>query len=135
MGRSGVNLMARPRLQLDEEQIHKLAAINCSLAEIGAVVGCDVSTLTRRYASVIEKGREHGKSSLKKKMYEIAMGGNVTMCIWLSKQMLGYTDKIEQTTEMKRVAEEVNRYKALTPEQLAKEMTETAKKLVETPAA
>jgi hypothetical protein len=91
--------MARPKKKIDPEQVQKLAAINCSYAEIGAIVGCDSSTLTRRFAQDIEKGREIGKSSLKRKMWDIAMNNNVTMCIWLSKQMLGYTDKVEQKTE------------------------------------
>ena len=91
--------MARPRKVLDTEQIEKLAAINCSFSEIAAVTGVNVSTITRRFAHVIEKGREIGKSSLKRKMWEIAMKGNVGMCIWLSKQMLGYTDKNEKAIE------------------------------------
>lgn len=89
--------MARPHKVVDLDAIEKLAAINCSVAEIGAVVGLDRRTLQRRYAALIEKGRETGKSSLKRKMWKIAMDNeNVTMCIWLSKQMLGYTDKVEQ---------------------------------------
>jgi hypothetical protein len=82
---------------VDLDAIEKLAAINCSVAEIAAVVGVDRRTIQRRYAALIEKGRETGKSSLKRKMWKIAMDNeNVTMCIWLSKQMLGYTDKVEQ---------------------------------------
>lgn len=86
--------MGRPRKEISEAQVESLAAINCSYAEIAAVVGCDVSMLNRRFKQVIEKGRDQGKSSLKRKMWDIAINkGNVTMCIWLSKQMLGYTDK------------------------------------------
>lgn len=88
--------MARPRLDINEEQVEELASINCSIEEIAAVVDCDRATLHRRFATVIQKGRERGRQSLKRKMWGIAMGGNVTMCIWLSKQMLGYTDKVEQ---------------------------------------
>lgn len=84
--------MARPKKIVDEDQIMKLAAINCSYAEIAAVVGVDPSTLTRRFAQVIEKGREQGKMSLKRKQYEVAMGGNVSMLIWLGKQILGQRD-------------------------------------------
>lgn len=85
--------MARPKKEINTSQVEALAAINCSLEEIASVIDCDVRTLTRRFAQVIKKGRDQGKSSLKRKMWDIALGGNVTMCIWLSKQMLGYTDK------------------------------------------
>jgi hypothetical protein len=92
--------MARPRKDIKPEQVESLAAINCSYAEIAAVVGCDVSMLNRRFKQAIEKGRDQGKSSLKRKMWETAMNGNCTMMIWLSKQMLGYTDKVEQKQDI-----------------------------------
>lgn len=91
--------MGRPKLQLDEEQITQLAAINCSLAEMGAVLNCDAKTLTSRFSSVIEKGRQSGKMSLKRKQWEMAMGGNITMLIWLGKQYLGQSDKIDKTID------------------------------------
>ena len=93
--------MARPKKLIDENQVETLAGINCSYEEMAAVLDCDPSTLTRRFAQAIEKGRHRGKMSLKRKMWETAMGGNVTMMIWLSKQMLGYSDKLEQRTELK----------------------------------
>jgi len=87
--------MARPKLNIDPNTVENLAAINCTVSEIAAVIGCDKRTLERRFAASIEKGREHGKSSLKRKMWETAQGGNVTMMIWLSKQMLGYKDQTQ----------------------------------------
>lgn len=87
--------MAPPRKILDERQIEELASINCTVAEIAAVMGVDKRTLERRYAAVIQKGRECGKESLKRMMWGKVKEGNVVMMIWLSKQMLGYTDKHE----------------------------------------
>ncbi len=84
--------MAPPIKKVNEKLIEDLASMNCSIAEIAAVVGVDRSTLHRRYATLIEKGRECGKSSLKKKMFDVAIKGNVTMLIWMSKQMLGYKE-------------------------------------------
>lgn len=40
---------------------------------------------------------------LLQKQFEVAMGGNVSMLIWLGKQVLGQTDKLEQTTETTQV--------------------------------
>lgn len=90
--------MGRPKIVLDNAQVEQLAAINCSLEEMSAVLDCDISTLTRRFAHVIKKGRERGRMSLKRKQYEVAMGGNVTMLIWLGKQLLDQSDKINQTS-------------------------------------
>ena len=85
----------RPRLELDERQIHELASFNCSLDEIAAVMNCDVKTLTSNYSQVIEKARGTGKQSLKRKQWEVAMSGNVTMLIWLGKIQLGQREQTE----------------------------------------
>ena len=91
--------MARPKKPIDVEQVIRLAAIQCSYAEMAAVLGCNESTLTRRFAQDIQTGRSTGRSSLKRKQYEMALNGNVTMLIWLGKQYLEQTDKVEQRTE------------------------------------
>ncbi len=93
--------MARPRKPISEDQVIQLAAINCSYAEMAAVLDIDASNLTRRFAQVIEKGRATGRMSLKRKQWEMAMGGNITMLIWLGKQNLGQTDKWENRIDAK----------------------------------
>jgi DNA invertase Pin-like site-specific DNA recombinase len=65
----------RPKKAIDEAQVRLLASYNCSYAEIAAVVKCDPSTLTRRFAQVIKEGREEGKASLKRVQYKKAMEG------------------------------------------------------------
>ena len=99
--------MARPRKKIDPAQVEKLAAINCSYAEAAAVLGCSPDTIQRRFAAVFKKGREQGRMSLKRKMWDHAMNGNTTMMIWLSKQMLGYTDKLEQKQKIDQTEKQV----------------------------
>lgn len=92
--------MARPLKGFNLELIEDLASIHCSNTEIAAVVGCDSSLLSKKgYSEVIAKGKERGKRTLRRKMFDTAMGGNVVMQIWLSKQYLGMTDKIEEKIE------------------------------------
>lgn len=88
--------MARPKKAIDPEKVRQLAAMDCSYAEIAAVLDCDPSTLTRRFAQVIQKGREEGTSSLKRRQFKLAMDGNPTMLIWLGKQRLGQKDQQQQ---------------------------------------
>lgn len=99
--------MARPRKVIDPKQVESLAAINCTVEEIASVLGCSKDTLERRFAAVIKKGKENGRSSLRRMMYEKAKGGNVTMMIWLSKNMLGYSDKIEEKTSVKSTEKQI----------------------------
>lgn len=102
--------MARPRKKIDPAQVEKLAAIQCSYAEMAAVLGCNESTLTRRFAQAIKKGREIGRSSLKRRQYKLAMDGNATMLIWLGKQHLQQEDKKSwdmTITDTRKAAEEL----------------------------
>lgn len=56
------------------EQIEVLAGMNCSHAEICAVTKVKLRTLQRKYGGVIETGRLNGKASLKRRMWQCAMG-------------------------------------------------------------
>lgn len=87
----------RPRKDVDPALVERLARIDCTTTEIAAVTGCSTDTLDRRFADVIRRGRELGKRSLRRKQYDLAMKGNVTLLIWLGKQRLGQADK--QQTE------------------------------------
>ncbi len=85
--------VGRPTVKIDEGQLEKLAAIDCSFEEMASIVGCSVRTLHRNFDTVIEKGRAHGRASLKRKQFELAMSGNATMLIWLGKVRLGQKER------------------------------------------
>lgn len=84
--------MARPKKEVDEELLYKLAQIHCTMREMSDIVGVSVDTLKRRYADLIDKGKSEGKMRLRRKQVEVAMNGNHTMLIWLWKQMLGQSE-------------------------------------------
>ena len=92
--------MGRPKKELDEEVIAKLSQIGCTQEEIGSVVGISARTLQRRYADIILKNKNIGKSSLRKKLWSKAMRGqgNDKLLIWLSKQELGMQDRVHTTS-------------------------------------
>jgi aconitase A len=86
----------RPPKDIDPDTVVKLAAMNCSSEEIAAWFDVNKKTIERRFMSQLIKGRANGRISLKRKMFDMAVNGHCTMAIWLSKQMLGYTDKVEE---------------------------------------
>lgn len=88
--------MAPQKLKLDEKLIKDLASIHCTMEEIAAMCHCSVDTLERRYAEIIKKGKEEGKSSLRRLQWKSAKGGSIPMQIWLGKQMLNQRDRSEQ---------------------------------------
>jgi hypothetical protein len=89
--------IGRPKIKVDAALVEKLAGIGCPNKEIAAIVGCSVDTLDRRCADIIIKGRENGKTRIRQKQIQMALGGNVAMLIFLGKNMLGQTDKQEIT--------------------------------------
>lgn len=94
----------RPQKAVDEKLIRRAARIGCTSEEIAAL--CDVSkdTLERRFAAVLKKGREGGKSSLRRMQWKAAKGGNVTMQIWLGKQLLEQKDKSDVTSGGEKIS-------------------------------
>ena len=93
----------RPRIEFDMEVIRGLAEIQATDEEIAAVCACSVDTITRRkaddpdFAEAIKRGRDSGKSSLRRAQWTAALAGNVTMMIWLGKQHLDQADKAEHS--------------------------------------
>ena len=83
------------RKQINPVQVEKLAAMHSSVPEIAAVIDCSRDTLDRRFADVMAKGRENGRAKLRHLQWKSANAGNVTMQIWLGKQLLHQTDKHE----------------------------------------
>lgn len=101
----------RPKIEIDPVQVEKLAAIDCTMREIASVVGCSVDTLERRFAEVIEKGREQGKASIKRALFHMAVNRhNIAAAIWLSKQRLGYSDHPPPPPDQQRPLEVLTAY-------------------------
>lgn len=84
--------MARPKKNIDVDLIKKLASIHCTTEEIASITGVHVRTIERRFAVVIKDARNHGRMSLKRKQFEVALGGNAQMLIWLGKIYLEQKD-------------------------------------------
>ena len=95
------NPLGRPRLKIDINILANLAQIGCPDYEIAKILNISPRTLSRNYAEFIDENREKGKASLRKKMWDKALKkDNTMMQIWLSKNYLGFKDKIE-TTDVK----------------------------------
>ncbi len=93
------------RIELDWEQMRKLCQIQCTLVEIADWFNCSEDTIERRvkekydttFAEYFKKNGSEGRISLRRKQFEVANKGNVTMLIWLGKQHLGQKDRQELT--------------------------------------
>lgn len=103
------NKGGRPRVQIDETELGKLASIGCTMKEMAAFFDCSVDTLELRFADVIAKGREKGKSSVRRMMWLHGEKGNSTALRYLIYNVLKERIDDPQNTQQSEVV--------LTPEQ------------------
>jgi len=82
---------------VDRDLVYKLACIQCTPEEIAEVVGIGVGSLKKRFQALLDKGKETGRQSLRRAMWEKAMNGDTRVQIFLSKQYLGMKDSPEDT--------------------------------------
>jgi len=101
------NKAGRPKLELDEEQVYKLASLNVTVKDMADVLGCSKSALENNYLDVIDQGRANLRASILRKQYEVGITDkNVTMLIWMGKQHLGQADKKAVEIDDKRKVED-----------------------------
>lgn len=98
------NPNGRPRIPIDENQFNKLCELQCTEEEIAGFFECSVDTLNnwckRMFGCTFsEKYRQkatRGRIALRRMQLKHAEK-NASMAIFLGKNWLGQTDKIEQT--------------------------------------
>lgn len=120
--------MGRPLKEIDKDQFEKLCALMSTENDIAAFFDCSVDTLYRwclktycqTFAETYRQKSSAGRNSLRRKQYEVAMSGNVTMLIWLGKIMLEQKDpslewrnfdqkldKVQDKQELIKMAEKI----------------------------
>lgn len=87
--------MARPKIEINADQVEKLAAMQCTNEEIADVFSCHVDTITRRFADALQRGRSMGKMTMKRKLFEKVQDGELGALIWWGKNFAGMSDKTE----------------------------------------
>ena len=95
--------MGTPRKPIDGKMVYRLARIMCTDEEIATIFDVSVDTLTRRFKEELIRGRAVGKMSLRRLVWKNAYSGNLGAQVWLTKNLLGWKDRNEQTTEVKVV--------------------------------
>jgi hypothetical protein len=83
----------RPRKYIDPDQVYKMASYGLSTAEIADVLGCDPSTISRRFSPELIRARAACKISLRMAMWKRAMAGSDRMLIHLGRVVLGQDDR------------------------------------------
>ncbi len=100
--RRGPKLKA-PHTDEHFKNFERLCSIQCTLHEIAAFFDVDTNTIESRvrerygkkFSEVFSEKKKLGHVSLRRKQYEKALDGNITMLIWLGKQYLAQVDKVD----------------------------------------
>ena len=96
------NPNGRPPKEINAEQFEALCKLQCTEEEICSVLGCDEATLIKwckeqygeTFSKIYKEKKLGGKASLRRMQWKLAEK-NSTMSIWLGKQYLGQSDKVE----------------------------------------
>ena len=96
--------MGRPKKAIDPEQVRSLARLGCTWDEIASVLAIARGTFSARmkekkYRDAYDRGIAEGNTSLRRAQYDSAVGGNATMMIWVGKNRLNQTDRVETHNE------------------------------------
>lgn len=94
--------MARPTKSISQKQFEQLCQIQCTKEEICAVLDVSDKTLDRwcketyetSFSEIFSQKRKGGHASLRAKQWKLA-SKSPAMAIFLGKQFLGQTDKVE----------------------------------------
>lgn len=113
-GDRGTTKKGRPKekpgvkpLVIDLSRLPALCRIQATAEECASVLGISKDTLERRlkaehdctFTEFYNRYSAPGKCSLRRLQWKLARAGNPTMLIWLGKQWLGQTDKVEHADD------------------------------------
>lgn len=98
------NPNGRPLTQIDKKTFEGLCRIQCTETEIAGIFECSIDavcdwckrTYGATFADTYKTYADQGKASLRRTQFRLAEK-SAAMAIFLGKNMLGQTDKIEQT--------------------------------------
>jgi hypothetical protein len=96
--------MARPRKQIDPEQVLKLAIVGCPPSEIAAALDCAEKLIERRFGPVVKKGHEQGKRLIRSVLFQQAAKGNTAAAIFLCKAWLGMKEHADAVINVSATA-------------------------------
>ena len=99
--------MPRKKINIDWKKVDKMLQAGCTGTEVAASLGIHDHTLYKRcetdnkisFSDYSAAKRASGDRLLKMKQMDLAMQGDKTMLIWLGKQRLGQSNKLETKVE------------------------------------
>src|SRR5712691_8872323 len=91
--------MPRPEAKIDLVELEKLCTMQCTDEEVAAFFGVSTRTIVRRrkkkqFSEIMDRGKAKGRISVRRALFRLAAAGNIAAAIFLSKNLLGYRDVV-----------------------------------------
>ena len=91
--------MPRPEAKIGLTELEKLCTMQCTDEEVAAFFGVSTRTVERRrqvkqFGEIMDRSRAKGRISVRRALFRLAAAGNVAAAIFLSKNLLGYRDVV-----------------------------------------
>ena len=87
--------MGRPKKEIDPKTVEAMAFVGAPNTDIAAWFGVTEGLIRKRFSEILAKSRSGRRTKLRELQWEAAKKGSNAMLIWLGKQDLGQTDKVE----------------------------------------
>jgi hypothetical protein len=94
----------RPPIEIDLQMVKKLASFMSTDREIATFLGLSARTVARAkkhsdFQQAMDQGRNLARLNLRRAQWAAALGGNITMMIFLAKCYLGMLDRGGSSTD------------------------------------
>ena len=109
--------MARPRLEIDQEQLEAFCRMNPTLKDAAAFFKCSEDTIERRckefgyndFADCRQQNMVHTRLKLIRGALQMAEKGNPALMIFCLKNLCGWVDRVESTVNHSELKIEISK--------------------------
>lgn len=106
--------MARPRLEIDQEQLEAFCRMNPTLKDAAAFFKCSEDTIESRckefgyegFSDARQQNMVHTRLKLIRSALQMAEKGNPALMIFCLKNLCGWTDKVENKVDLTTESDE-----------------------------
>lgn len=100
--------MSRHKADIDAKAVEAMAFVGSTNQEIADYFNVSERTIRRRFAEILTKRKAGQKIKLREMLWQSAQGGNIAAIIFLSKNLLNMSDKLDTKNETQLTTESLD---------------------------
>lgn len=87
-------VVGRDKKVIDPDEVRRLAEVFVTYQEMSDFFDVPIQTLQYNFGKLIDEAKARTKSAIRRRQIAAAMDGNISMLIWLGKNLLKQQDKV-----------------------------------------